>query len=248
MRQILDRVTVTGADDSVSPTDLGELQKQFPFVEWGILVSKGKTFPAGTTRFPSVQWMQKLDESLRLRMSVHLCGWWVRRICAADLMWLRTTYDIALLIGCAERVQLNFHGHFHELVRPLKKLAKELTLWWPGKQVICQVDGANDDIVSNLYDLGARVAGLYDRSGGAGQLPEAWPGPLRGIPAGYAGGLSAENVEEQLVIISELVDDPIWIDVETHVRSDNDQQFDLGKVEAFLKAAEPWVIKKEIGA
>ena len=32
---ILDRVTITGADDSVRPTDLLELSREFPFVEWG---------------------------------------------------------------------------------------------------------------------------------------------------------------------------------------------------------------------
>ena len=37
----LTRVTITGADDSVEPRALAELSEAFPFVEWGLLMSKG---------------------------------------------------------------------------------------------------------------------------------------------------------------------------------------------------------------
>ena len=33
-------VTITGADDSIQPSQLLDLQKEFPFVEWGILLSR----------------------------------------------------------------------------------------------------------------------------------------------------------------------------------------------------------------
>ena len=36
---ILDRVTITGADDSIHVEQLAELSQAYPYVEWGILVS-----------------------------------------------------------------------------------------------------------------------------------------------------------------------------------------------------------------
>ncbi|KKN73542.1 hypothetical protein LCGC14_0399930 [marine sediment metagenome] len=253
--QILDRVTITGADDSVRPRELKSFQEEFPFVEWGILVSQHKTFPDGAPRFPSPEWLweicgdpntpfgRELGPGAGLRLSVHLCGRWVREVCKNEWGWLQpeTSSPVIGIITMAQRVQLNFHSYIHKIT-DRAQLAKKLSYVWPRKQVICQVDGANDDIVSNLYDDGANVAGLYDRSGGAGVLPDAWSPPLKGIYSGYAGGLSPKNVEAQLTIINKLVTDPIWIDVESHVRSEDDQQFDLVKVHDFLERVEPWVI------
>ena len=83
---------------------------------------------------------------------------------------------------------------------------------------------------------GVNCSTLFDLSHGAGVLPEQWPKPLPGIRCGYAGGLSPDNIKEQLTLISAAVGDtPIWIDMETHVRSNNDRLFDLGKVEQVLK-------------
>lgn len=244
MRQILDRVTITGADDSVNPRDLKRFQEKFPFVEWGILVSEHKTGGGGAPRFPSRRWIRELVGCARetgLRLSIHLCGKWVRQTCVGAWGWLHDDDLMHELFMTALRVQLNFHAFTHKIVPREFTVAAQRTL--KTRQIICQVDGVNDDVVSNLYDEGADVAGLYDRSGGAGTLPEEWPGTLKGIYSGYAGGLSPENVEAQLEIISKLVTDPIWIDVESHVRSEDDKQFDLKKVHAFLERVAPWVIK-----
>ncbi|MHB1675039.1 MAG: hypothetical protein ACYCSP_12405 [Acidobacteriaceae bacterium] len=35
----LETVTITGADDSTDIVELAELSEEFPFVEWGILIS-----------------------------------------------------------------------------------------------------------------------------------------------------------------------------------------------------------------
>jgi hypothetical protein len=46
---MLERVTITGADDSTSIDEMLALSRRFPFVEWGILVSKRHE---GSYRFP----------------------------------------------------------------------------------------------------------------------------------------------------------------------------------------------------
>lgn len=246
MRKILDRVTITGADDSVDPTDLLRLSKQYPFVEWGILVSEHRTIKqGGGSRFPSVEWLKGLrgiypiDRGFKL--SMHLCGRWVREICkgvnelAMDTrMWY--IWDVC------RRAQLNFHSYTH-LVDGEKFY--QLLRAYGNKQFIFQVDGVNDHIVSNAYDEGVDVAALYDRSSGAGKLPHSWPHKMAGIYTGYAGGLSPDNVAEQLALIENVVPEgaePVWIDTESRVRSGNDTVFDLEKVENFLKNATPWVL------
>jgi hypothetical protein len=51
-------VTITGADDIVDHDDMLKLCEEFPFLEWGILVSFDR---AGTARYPSVPWLIELS-------------------------------------------------------------------------------------------------------------------------------------------------------------------------------------------
>ena len=158
------------------------------------------------------------------------------------MTWLTepSCYGVALLISYAKRVQLNFHSYSHK-IRDAAEMATQLKVWWPGKQIICQVDGVNDEIVSHLYDEGANVAALYDKSGGAGELPTAWRHPLKGIYCGYAGGLSPENVMGQLDEISEVAESPSWIDAETHLRAEDNRRFAVEKVMKFIAGAALYV-------
>ena len=81
---MLKMVTVTGADDSVKPSDLAAVAAEYPFVEFGILFrgaeNRTKDYPviSGKSRFPSFDWlmgMLKISESQpHLDLSCHLCG------------------------------------------------------------------------------------------------------------------------------------------------------------------------------
>src|SRR5271167_3408365 len=78
-------VTITGADDRVDPGALISLQREFPFVEWGILMSVKRQ---GTPRYPSDAWIQSLPRGLRL--SLHCCGDAARRVLAGThIPWHR---------------------------------------------------------------------------------------------------------------------------------------------------------------
>jgi phosphoribosylanthranilate isomerase len=103
------------------------------------------------------------------------------------------------------------------------------------------MDDVNNDILDVAKEAGVNAAPLFDLSGGAGVLPENWP--VANGYCGYAGGLSPENVQGQLELIEQVAGDgPIWIDVETHVRSEDDKIFDLDKVRAFIENVLPWVM------
>lgn len=236
VKKILDRVTITGADDSVEPIKLVELSEEFPFVEWGLLMSRKNM---GSPRFPSAHWLRDIEDvSMHIKLSAHLCGVVVRDLLlGSDIIW--EDWEKAF-----KRAQLNFHGE-KSPVDPDKFASALRAEKYRHLQWIMQLDGVHGEM--HLYrlrrnHLDINVVGLYDTSGGAGMLPDQWPKFDAGQYHGYAGGLSPENVADQLELIAEASNGPCWIDVETHVRSDGLKTFDLGKVRDFLEAAKPWVI------
>lgn len=245
----LDRVTITGADDSIRPADLIPLTWRFPFVEWGILLSRKQE---GNPRFPSLKWIEELwDIRKRLapvvfNLSGHLCGSWVRDIVRGRFTFETERPSIALLF---QRMQLNFHGENFENI-DINAFGEVLANFDNPCEYIFQMDGVNDDLGRGICATGVSIDPLFDVSGGAGVLAKRWPYPL-GPYCGYAGGLAPENLQEQLLLIKTAADygsfegenQRIWIDVETKVRSNNDRQFDLDKVTEFLEIAEPWVKK-----
>jgi hypothetical protein len=243
----LDRVTITGPDDSIDPGVLVGLSKQFPFVEWGILVSETRT---GSPRFPSFQWIRELKLiALRnhVKLSMHLCGWWVRELLLGNVL-----VDPDLIQGPAfDRIQLNFHA---ENTPCNAERCFTALLGLGPRQYIFQIDGADGN--KHLEAIYAENDGppyvdavpLFDVSGGAGILPAHWPKPqymtsdVEHCYHGYAGGLGPENLEQQIPLIGEAAGDTdIWIDMETRVRSDNDRLFDLSKVARCLAIAERFV-------
>lgn len=231
----LSLVTITGADDSITPDDLVALTRRFPFVEWGILLSSTRQ---GWPRFPSRKWIDALSQKSGLKLSAHLCGRWVREVCAGRLTVFTDWPELSGMFG---RWQFNFHAIVHSIGEPFWPMLSDPL--WQSSAIIFQVDGVNDWISDRAISHGVIPAMLYDRSGGAGRLPDLWPlHSRRQIYCGYAGGLSPANVVFHLPKIAEAAGRSFWIDVETHVRSEDDERFDLDRVTGFLEAVEPFVM------
>jgi len=218
----LKTVTITGADDSINPSELLTISEQFPYVEWAILLSRSQM---GGKRFP------------------HLCGSWLR-----NLMVLgdSTFIDELALWSNFKRIQLNFHAEPTLLSNKALNFFREQT-WNNHKTFIVQMDNVNNDLCQQLLNAGVLAEGLFDISHGAGVLPNEWPSTIQGVNpnafSGRAGGLGPDNIKEQLSKIETSLekDTPIWIDMETKVRSNNDEQFDLEKVKKCLEIAEKWI-------
>lgn len=250
----LDRVTITGADDSVKHEALWVLAQEFPFVEWGILVSYTQE---GLPRFPSAAWLHRLHtvqtEALKtgqgLRLSLHVCGRWVRQLLEGDTSFSSQRW---WLLDICQRIQLNFHADPHRLPATYPQSLAPLK----GKQVIFQLDGVNHEAFVLARDVLDAVP-LFDRSGGAGILPNDWPRAeyLDATPAtpgphglgvehliyhGYAGGLGPDNLAEQIPRIASAAGSaPFWIDMERKARSPDDVVLDLDKVRRCLEIAAP---------
>lgn len=239
VKKIINRVTVTGADDSIQPKELIQIAKEYPFVEFGILLSKQQQ---GNKRFPSRNWLNELyiewRNNKKLALSGHLCGAWVRNLCVGMPNFFQE-------FGCTwkmfDRFQLNFHAEPHVASEGFSEVLRE---YMGSRQIIFQMDGVNEKIFSAIENRwGIYAYPLFDTSGGVGVLPKAWPKQY--TYCGYAGGLSPDNLQQELEKIAQVADGPIWIDAETHLRSQDDMLFDQVKVRRFLEVAKPWVIDQK---
>lgn len=246
MKPFLTKVTVTGADDSVTPSDLESIAREFPFVEFAILLSCKSQ---GKHRFPSDNWLDGLAAHFwgsdiftqgDISFAGHICGTWVQEIFTGDWPWPNLNVNFS---GLVSRWQLNTHGISHQYVP--QGLASAIEFQNARKrEVIFQYDQQNTAPLMSCVNAKLNVSALFDLSHGTGTLPNLWPTPLANISCGYAGGLSPSNVSEQLSIIETLIgNNTVWIDAETHLRSDDGRFFDLQKVRAFLSASKPWVIE-----
>lgn len=226
----LDRVTITGADDTTDPKWMAGVTTLYPFVEWGILLSESQE---GTPRFPSTAWIENLRQYPELRLSGHLCGKWVRQLMVGNARFQRERQTIANLFP---RMQLNFHGDEHPV--DVRALGLVIDRWGKDRklQIILQMDGVNDWILQQLVATGLDVVPLFDTSGGAGIYPANWPAPY-GDYSGYAGGLHPDKLVDQMgPIIKAARGSRIWIDVETHIMDAANHPSPL-RVVSFLEAA-----------
>lgn len=228
----INKVTFTGADDSTDPYDLLDLSIEYPFVEWGILVSRSQ---GGNFRFPSNDWMLKLANitfNYSMNLSMHICGCWVNDI----LDGMMTCHPLWVFKNKFNRIQLNTHGQKPNVNDKFIDVLK----WW-NKDIIIQFDNVNSKVLNIALSSCTKVSTLYDLSHGAGILPDLWPKQIPNLYCGYAGGLGPENIKDQLDKLSTIVDDnPIWIDMETKVRNYNDSEFDLNKVRKVIEIVEPY--------
>lgn len=240
----LDRVTITGADNSVRPLDLARLTDTHPFVEWGILVSRSQT-DANGPRWPSRAWISDLQalkiqragtDEHPIKLALHVCGRWVR-----ELLMGENAVPLDLL-EAFDRVQLNFHAdgspaNYRLLREALPSLGE--------RQIIFQIDGAmGKRHLQEMWRLDPEgeldLVPLFDVSHGRGVLPESWPSPIApGVYHGYAGGLGPVGLTAQLDHIDRAAGSSrVWVDMETNVRSHDDRTFDLEKVRLVLEAAQ----------
>lgn len=233
----LDRVTITGADKSIDPMQLVRLSQAYPFVEWGILVSRTRS---GSPRFPPKSWLRDLwklkrESTVPLQLACHAYGDWVMNMLVGGRLFEN---EMGEYLPMFDRIQWNFHGSLDPL--HLGDAAKALSVFQ--RQMIFQIDGVNDKRLIPFRERGLDIVPLFDTSGGRGIIPDVWPAPLADVYCGYAGGLGPDTLDRQLGRIAHVVGDrTIWIDMERRVRSEDDQAFEVAKVERCLELAKPYV-------
>ncbi len=241
MSEMIKLVTLTGADDSVMPDDLMELRSNFPFVEFGILLSRDKK---GHPRYPSSRWLEKMLEFKKnhdLRLAGHICGSWAESLYGGSPDFFEELDGVQSMFS---RLQINFGDKSFHL--DAKRLIDILRQYGEKRHVIFQLGAGNQWEFQLLRKNQTEIVilPLYDMSGGTGVLPRIWPPQVNGF-TGYAGGLAPHNLHAELEKIEQVADGPIWIDVETGVRSQDKSRFDIRKAWQFLSIATEWTIGNE---
>jgi len=245
---MIEQVTFTGADDSVSPEALSEISKKFPFVEWGILLGTTYSIDVGLPRFPSISWIDSLvevykkhmrDEMTPMKLSAHWCEPLVGELITKGKSF-NDVQGLNRIPNIFKRTQINTHGMKYTFAKSfLQEIRKH-----PEMEFILQIDGVNDDFVlgANLTNISL----LQDYSSGAGTFVNEW-GQWQGKKYGYAGGLNIDTLPNAM---DKWMDSPsnetiAWIDMESGVRTGtsivdgNKSIFDLQKVEDVLMWVDP---------
>lgn len=217
--RFLNLVTLTGADDSVRHGDLLSLAKEFPYVEFGILLDPSLQ---GQSGHPSEFWLfgiRKLAD-LGVRFAGHIDGRW-----AGDILEGRWSIfeGRPWLSGCFSRLQIN-PGRRDDIGH----------LVWPfgrKKELIVQGDAKTEEMLRHIRAQSVSAAVLYRRE-------DSSPWPPSDHYAGYAGGLGSDNVADELPRILRGASSA-WICAGASLRRDG--KFSVAKCACFLEDARPWV-------
>ena len=225
----ISKVTITGADNNTHPADMQKLSDKYPFVEWGILFSKSS---AGKDRYPSREKIEQF-EHLNVNLSAHFCGEYSRNVVLkGDIAEISHHFRF-------KRVQLNFN--FQNTV-PELPLLRRVMYTYPNREFILQYNQSNVPAINSFLNTPPRnVALLYDASGGRGTEIRTFS-PSFAQPTGYAGGITPDNVESICQTLSKMSnpgESPIWIDMESGVRTDN--ELDMDKVKKVLEITKNYV-------
>lgn len=227
----INRVTITGADESVPIKDIYELSERFPFVEWGILFSKSKE---GMSRYPSFRWVNTLCEGTHqphINLSAHLCGAYPRDILQDGKLDFVKSLDERF-----KRMQINFN--FGNTLFEPKYLDHLLWNKDINPAIILQYNKSNSAVIDILEEYVFDV--LYDSSGGRGTEIKEIKEPFEDYYTGYSGGLSPDNVDD---FCQKLTAHPnpssVFIDCESGVRINN--EFDLKKVTKYLEICSKYI-------
>ena len=241
MKKFIHTVTVTGADDSVTINELRDIQDRYPFVEFGILLSVNQI---GLPLHPSAHWLDALiDTGDGLHLSGHLCGRYARRFLTGMLDFDQEFSPV--FCRRFTRWQINTRGMRRDWSpEPLMEAVN--SLFNRGQEVIFQYDGVNTQMVRFIAERSrGNVSALFDFSHGTGLLPSSWPSTELPISVGFAGGLSPDNLDHQIEAIYEAAKgQPVWIDAQARLRSNNNVQFNLELVAKFLETAKPYVAEE----
>ncbi len=234
-------VTLTGAGEKTSFARMLRTSRAYPFVEWGVLYSPNR---AGLEpRYPSLEWLERFAVKAHRKMNValHLCGASVRTLFEASQDPMSMSDEAKRLFALASRfgrVQLNVRAKEIDL-DGYRTLIARLSRNEMRTRVILQWNTHNEPVCRALWGEDAFEC-LVDSSGGRGVSPETWPSltshEVRRL--GYAGGLGADNLSAQLLLIEKVAGDrAYWVDMEGKLRNARDQ-FDLGQCEAVLEQAQ----------
>lgn len=243
-------VTCSGANEHTNVEKLVDLFYNYnDRASIGIQVS-GDNASFGMARF---WWIKALhyhlkEQEINLNIALHLNLDWVERFCTGDV-----PDEVQHFLGLnysdgdpfIRTIQLNFMiKHKDDLkVETVGRMIKK----YPDQTFVLSYNDANASFIKKLYDAGVKFELLYDSSFGGGIVPEnRLPPVFSDIPQGYAGGLSPENVAEEIDKISKVIpaNGQFSIDAEYKLKGE-DGNFSLERCRNFLNEASKRILLHE---
>ena len=223
----LEILTFTGIDVLSRMPAVYRIKKQYPKVEFGILVGNhsGET---GHNRFPALatvdRW-RKFSKQWGVQMAIHLCGKFSQGV--IDGTGLEEALSLCEGFG---RVQINALTYNNGQINIF---ADRVSC----SKVILQRREAFDQGYPFVHP---KVEYLFDLSGGTGKEGfNHWPAPSdTSVRSGYSGGLQLSNIDRALTFLKATPEYAAWLDMETGVRTPGDW-LDLTKVEAICQTVFP---------
>ena len=245
MKQELMYITCSGANEFTDIAGMVSLSMKYPLIEWGIQVS-GKKCSQGTPRW---NWIHELHRYLQeknqaISLALHMNVDWVENF-TRDEQLIPEVQKLLELKDVDEepffqRIQLNFK--LGRELMPLEHiLIPRLREYEEKRYFIFSYNDKNAKFIHHLYAKGLRDFDvLFDSSHGEGASASTWQQPAfydEGILQGYAGGLSPENVTEEVAKIREVVGDRAFcIDAEGNLKGE-DKHLSLAKCEQYVTNA-----------
>ena len=208
---MMKRITFTGVDQWTKAKDVEAIYKDFPFVEFGFLLSESRK--AGN-RYPQPV-IFKAYKKTGIPMAMHICGKYSYEY-ARTGDWRPIADAAGSSIDMFDRIQLN--------IPKISRFSRDI-IFPEGKKIIFQIHEGTKDFFACYKDR-PEVQGFQDGSGGHGVVCTEWMPPESSF-FGYAGGICPENVVETIRAISAVCPTDFWIDMETGVRTD--YRFDVEK-------------------
>ena len=225
--------------------DIVALGKLSPRVEIAVQAHPSKM----STLMPRNEWFHELlcyivSDNHNINLAVHVNREWCDEICRTgnvpqDLQEFFFVHKRAGYQPLVKRWQLNIPRDTAQGL-DCANLANFLRKH-EDKNFIVQYNETTRFVVDQLYGR-VPFSPLFDASGGRGLSPDAWRAPVFDSGAqGYSGGMSPENVADNLTKISAVVpaNRDIWIDAEGKLKTDD--RFDVTRARQYILNAENWI-------
>jgi len=237
----LEKITCSDMREYNEIDDIITIGKKYPISEFAIQAHPSKF----SGWMPRYVWFETLAHAVRntdINIAMHVNSEWRTEICRGNVpyeirrLWDMRRYNGKPIIG---RVQVNINGG-KDVFRFWANKVADVIRAYPDIEFIFQYTPRQKTRIGKLDGLDVPFSMLFDASGGCGKLPDRWHSPISPKhKMGYSGGLSPENVTENLQKINAVLpcEYTTWIDAEGKLKNPDTGHFDIARVEQYIQNA-----------
>lgn len=237
-------ISCSGPSFYNSCEELISLLKDYPKAEIGLQIFAKKYYKNSERYNWVIQLAQELQKQpVVLKAALHINEQWCEDFANGKISEeIQTFLDFTHPSGepVFQRIQLNFLLT-REKVSSVETLAETIKAF-PKHRFIMSYNPTNAEFIQQLYKKGVVFDNLYDCSFGEGIIPKTYAPPVfSNILQGYAGGLGADNIKEELDKISAVVPRQTSIYVDAQGKLEEGRRiFSTPKARAFIDNILEW--------